>query len=816
MTAQLPLPMAPGAAIGRAVSLVEDGDGGRVFINGQLSFAWDAGDVGIRRLAAVQLVRIKAARVFEVAAGFGVDEFTVYRWGQALASGGPAGLTPERRGPKGPSKLTDAVIADIVARRAAGQSIAVVAAAVGVSVRTVSTAVALARSGAGAGASWVTGEDSSPVVAEPIPDTESDTGESSGARAGETDPDADRDVTGQFELFTAVAPDQAAGTATTAPAAAPAPVPVPPVPVSSVPVTPAPAPVPAVPGQALPVLPERVDRSAERVAARWGLLPYAPPVFAPAGRVPLAGLFLAVPGLVATGLLDCAGQVYGGVPAGFYGLDTMLTEAVLRALLGEPRAEGATRVNPTDLGRVLGLDRAPEVKTVRRKTAVLADRGTATDLLTALARRHAADHPQAMNVLYVDGHVRTYHGTRKIQKTHVSRLRFPAPATVETWIVDAQGAPVWVVMAQPGASLVSEIRRLIPHVRDLVGDDRRVLVGFDRGGWSPALLNDLITAGFDVLTWRKAPAPDVPAEAFTEHTHTDDLGRLRTLTLADTTVRIPLDDSDPAAGTVALRQVSKLDSGTGRQVHILTSRTDLSPAQVCFRMSARWRQENYFRYGRIRFALDSHDSYAVTDDDPGRSVPNPAKKAAHQQVQAARARLHRAETHRDEQFLALRSPQPGAPSVITNQVHDAITEPVRAARAELDTATAKHRQTPTRLPLGQVRPGQQVLDTETKLLTHAIRMTAFNTQTHLARTVTTSTSFAKAGNEAHALVRAALHSTGDIDPTTTPGVLHIRLDPQPTPRATAAVAELCTALNSTATVYPGTDLQLHYSVKPHR
>jgi hypothetical protein len=284
--------------------------------------------------------------------------------------------------------------------------------------------------------------------------------------------------------------------------------------------------------------------------------------------------------------------------------------------------------------------------------------------------------------------------------------------------------------------------------------------------------------------------------------------------VADATVAIPRNDTDPDAGEVTLRQVSKLDPGTGRQLHILTSRTDLTAGQVCFRMGARWREENYFRYGRMHFALDAHDSYTVADDDPDRSVPNPAKKTAHQAVQAARARLARAETRRDEQLLALRSPAPGVTAVITNQTHNQITDPVHAARAELDAAAAAHRATPTRLPLGQVRPGQQVLDTETKLLTHAIRIAAFNTQTMLARTITTSTGFAKAADEAHALVRTALAGTGDIRPAA--GQLHIRLDPMHTPRATAAIAELCTALNDTAAVFPGTDLQLHYSVKPHR
>jgi hypothetical protein len=93
-------------------------------------------------------------------------------------------------------------------------------------------------------------------------------------------------------------------------------------------------------------------------------------------------------------------------------------------------------------------------------------------------------------------------------------------------------------------------------------------------------------------------------------------------------------------------------------------------------------------------------------------------------------------------------------------------------------------------------------------------MAAFNTQTALARTIITSTGYRKAGNEAHALVRSALAGTGDIAPA--PGRLHIRLDPLHTPRSTAALAELCTALNDAAAVFPGTDLQMHYSVKPHR
>ena len=132
------------------------------------------------------------------------------------------------------------------------------------------------------------------------------------------------------------------------------------------------------------------------------------------------------------------------------------------ALAGEPRAEGATRVPPGALGRVLGLDRAPEVKTIRRKLGELAAAGNAADLIMALARRYAAVRPGALGFLHADGHARAYYGTRNVQKTHIARLKFPAPATVETWITSQDGDPVFMVVAEPSESLAAELRLAAP------------------------------------------------------------------------------------------------------------------------------------------------------------------------------------------------------------------------------------------------------------------------------------------------------------------------------------------------------------------
>jgi hypothetical protein len=373
-------------------------------------------------------------------------------------------------------------------------------------------------------------------------------------------------------------------------------------------------------------------------------------------------------------------------------------------------------------------------------------------------------------------------------------------------------------MAAPGASLAMELRRLLPDLRRTVGDDRRVLVGFDRGGWSPALFAHMDAQGFDVLTWRKGLAQDVDLTLFTDLTYTDETGRTHQWRVADTTVDLSTGDDQ----VFTMRQVTLLvaNNKTGRQehpaastrqIHILTTRGDLPVEQVIYRMGSRWRQENYFRYARMHFDLDSHDAYATTDDDPTRMVPNPAKKKAHQQVMAARARYERTLAATDAALLEAVSPPPGVTVVITNTAHDRLTADLRATESDLDAAQAAHRAIPARLPLGQVNPGQQVLDIQTKLITHAIRITAFNTATALARAIRVHTGYARANHEAHALVRQALTSSGDIDPGD--GTLTVRLDPLPTSRATAAIAQLCEHLTSTQTRYPGTNLTLRYEIK---
>jgi hypothetical protein len=762
MLTQVPLPLLPrdAAQIAPGVGVVAGPDGGGVvWVHGLATFAWDAGDEAARRLAAVQLVQLKAASQMQVALAFGVIPVSVWRWAKALAGGGVAALVPAVKGPQRASKLTPQVIGQIRELDRQGTGKAAIAAAAGVSESSVRTVLRPARPAAGS----------------------QDTGPADGIPAGQDPARADRTDAGT-DLADGADADE---------------------------------PEPEVPA----VLPDPVPRDGERALARFGLLGEgAVPVFTPGARYPLAGLLLALPPLAASGLLGCARQVYGRLRNGFYGLEVMLVVLVFMALLREARAEGATRIPPEALGRVLGLDRAPEVKTIRRKLAELAAAGKAAELQLSLARHHAQASPDTLGFLYTDGHTRAYFGKRDIQKMHVTRLKFPGPATEETWVTGSAGDPLLVVMAQPSSSLAAQIRSLLPDLRQIAGENRMPVLCFDRGGWSPALFADIIDAGFDLLTYRKNDTgkeiPDLPEDAFSTARQSGDDGREHTYDLAEAAISLTVSEGEHKGRVLELRQVTRRKPGDTRQVHILTTRpaAALPAAAVIYRMTSRWREENYFRYGRAHFALDALDTYAVTAEDPDRKVPNPEKKKAAAAVKTAKKTLAAAEAAREAKLAALRSPAPGQAAVITNTMLARLDSPVGGARRDLETAQAASKAIPAKIPLSEHNPDMVKLDTETKLITHAIRMAACNTETILARAL--NGHYARAGDEAYALIREALHTSGDI--TIRDGVLNIRLDALSAPRRTRALAALCEQLNTTPATYPGTRLALHYEVKDHQ
>ena len=775
----LPLLPAGARSVGPSAGLAEDPQGGGVvFVFGLATFGFVAGDEAGRRLAAVQLVTTRIASAAEVAPAFGVSAATLWRWVGAFRGGGVLALVRYRPGPRGASKLNAALAARIVALAATGLTLAEIAARTGVSTATVRVAL-----GRVTPRTARTVETAAPPAADDGDgDVDGDVVESADDQGDDQgdDQDDDRgDARGDDDEDDARCDDAAAAE--------------------------------------LVVLAAPVPRTAERVAARFGDLVEAPVVITEGAQLPQAGLLLALPALEATGLLTVAEQVLPPMRKGFYGLRAVLLMGVFMALLREPRAEGATRLRPVDLGRLLGLDRAPEVKTLRRKLAELAGHGRGAQLQAAIAARHATTRPDAVGFLYLDGHVRVYSGTRVLPKTHIARMRIAGPATEETWVGDADGDPVMVLTAAPSQSLAAELRRTLPDLRAIVGPDRACTVVFDRGGYSPAVFAEIVAAGFDLLTYYKGAWARTPQDTFTTTVFVTPDATKKTYQLAERPIELVV-PAVPATPSAPARAASKITSRLivrrspdGHQTPILTSRTDLSAAEIAYRMAARWRQENYFKYARHHFALDALDSYADQGDDLERLVPNPAKATALARVAQARTDLATAHAQVSAAIdaAAARARQPGSGGTAT--VDPAADNAQTAAETALADAQTASRATPSHLPLGQVRPGTRLLETERKLLTHAIRMSAYNTESALARLLRPH--YARGQDEARSLLREAFTLPGDLQ--LLGDTLHVRLDPASAPRRSRALAALCAELTDTETRYPGTNLTLTYSIKQH-
>jgi len=527
--------------------------------------------------------------------------------------------------------------------------------------------------------------------------------------------------------------------------------------------------------------------------ASVGLLYDAVPIFRDGTHVPRAGVLLAIPALIDSGVFDIARSVYGSIGPAFYGLRTTMVTLLFAALLRIKRPEGFKEHSPQDLGRLLGLDRAPEVKTVRRKLDRLAASGRAADFGRALAKRRVERLGDAIGFLYVDGHVRVYHGKHDLPKTHVARMRISMPATSDYWVNDEKGDPLFVLTAPANAGMVKMLPEVLAEIRELIGE-RRLTVVFDRGGYSPKLFKAIIKAGFDILTYRKAPFRRVRLSGFERKSEIINDKKVE-YTLSDQNVRIK--------GAPLLRQVVRLSGDGQHQTPIITSRRDLSAVQVAFHMFERWRQENFFKYLREEYALDALVDYLVEPDDETREVPNPARKAIDKQLRAAVADFKRLQAeHGFEATMNLQDLKDFA-----RRNHKRI-DALFAALKKVMALEKKRASIPTRVAVGTVKEEVLKLSTERKHLTNLLKMVAYQAQSELVRLI--APHYKRAEDEGRTLIQTALNCAADIE--VRENELVVTLAPLSSPHRSKAVAALCEEMTARRVTFPGTEFTLRYSV----
>lgn len=531
-----------------------------------------------------------------------------------------------------------------------------------------------------------------------------------------------------------------------------------------------------------------VKRHLDRTLARVGLLPEAEPIFSAAESVQGAGVLLALPVVSALGLFEVGQKVYGRLKNGYFGLTSVLLIFVFMALLRIKSIEQLYRKAPGELGRLLGLDRAPEPKTLRRKLKEMGLWEKAQAFREAFSRRWAALQPDLLGFLYIDGHVRPYHGrTHKLAKAYVTVRRLAMPATTDYWVNDAFAQPLFFVTAPLNEELLEVMdTKLLPHIRELAAEQRVTLI-FDREGYSPKRFQAWSTQGFDVLTYRKGSYEPWLTDVFSEHEAVVS-GRRTTYLLAERSVVM--------RRGFWMREIRCLTK-SGHQTAILTTLQDPSAIDLACRMFSRWQQENFFRYMRQEFALDRLATYAFEPVDPERLIPNPEKRDLKKQLDSLRAQ--RTKIEQELGRLALNPPSAAHDASVLHQQIEALDPQIEDTRTRLKDA-------PKKVPVKQLKTPIVKLEPERKIISDCIKMVAYRAETELAHLV--GPLLGSQHDEARAFLQSVFQATADLLPDPDRKLLVVRFHALSTPRANRTLHALCDIINDYDTTYPGSTSRL--------
>jgi len=541
-------------------------------------------------------------------------------------------------------------------------------------------------------------------------------------------------------------------------------------------------------------------KETERVLACKGAMAEALPEFSSNEGVHYAGVLLALPFLAGLNYLSNGQKVYCTLKKGYYGLQSILLTFAFMALLRMKNPEQLKNGNPGDFGIVLGLDRCPEVKTLRRKLSELGLQSKSGKFMEGLSRNWADQDKDILGFSYIDGHVRPYHGRKHtLPKTHVARRRLCMPATTDFWVNGSNCEPLLFVTTEANNSLLSTVENdIIPELNRLSKDDRVTLV-FDREGWSPDRFLKWRESGVDVLTYRKGKYEPWPKDCFMEVT-SQVRGEPLTYMLGERSIKIN------KKGWV--REVRRL-CDNGHQTSVISTRQDLSMEEVARRMFFRWNQENYFKYMREEYSLDHLVSRDVEPADVERMVPNPQKKQMVKECSKKMRQLKKKKEH-----YATKAADNDEKKCRTmrgfNISNYGLKTEIKRMEEEIETLMAQIKQLPDKVKINQILNEDEIvrLETEKKRLTDTIKMTCYRAETELIKTIEQTQCFSKTMDEGRVFIKKVFQQPADIIPHHDDGRMEVRFHTMSTMRENKALKELCSIVNKENFSYPGTKLKL--------
>lgn len=551
-------------------------------------------------------------------------------------------------------------------------------------------------------------------------------------------------------------------------------------------------------------------RASERMAAAVGLAECATARFEPAHDVTMGGLLVGLPALCANGLLSGIGK-HLHLAAGFYSCLHILLTLGFMALGRIRRPEGLRHIPPGELGKAVGLDRVPEARTLREKITEMASNGNPGAWLKELTKTWMADDPDEAGYLYVDGHIRVYHGNKaNLPRRYVSRERLCLHGTTDYWVNDAVGRPFFVVSKAVTDGLAETLLKDIvpelltavprqPTEEELRTDPilHRFVIVFDREGASHSLFAALWKMRIGAITYRKNVKDVWPEDEFVESIVPIPGGGNTKMKLAKRETTLNSDDA-----SIPVTEVRRLTE-THHQTAVICSARALEGVVIAGRMFSRWCQENFFAYMMKHYDIDGLVQYGAEPLPGTLAVVNPAWRDLDKAVRKSLSTVRKLQA----KLGAVTLSADGAD--VQKKAEN--LQNLQTAQAELDCLRSERKKTSRKVKLASLpedqRPTQ--LTPLNKQLTDTVKMIAYRAETAM---VAILRRYLKKEDEARALIRELFVSSADIEPDDLAKTLTIRIHRMACPAHDNAIAELLKELSKEEFAHPETGAKMIFTL----
>ena len=531
-----------------------------------------------------------------------------------------------------------------------------------------------------------------------------------------------------------------------------------------------------------------------------------------------AGVLLALPALISQGLLRYEDKFK--LEKVYYPTSSVFLSLAMLSLLRVKTLSGVDSLPSGELGKTIGLDRIPEVKTLRTRISDFCQKADVESWSMMLSRDWMEESPELSAILYIDGHIKLYYGKETSPpKRFVSRMRLCLSGTTDYWVNDVLGQPFFVVNKTISNGLIQTIKedlldkfnRDVPNQpsQDELLENKyksRYMLVFDREGYSPDFFYDLWEERISIATYKKNVTDKWDGTEFSKHTGILPFGTEKTIELGERGVLLQNKGRNKMIWAREIRNKSK----SGHQTSIVTTNYTLSIIMIGLYMFARWSQENFFKYMMQEFGIDTLVSYFKDKITDTALLVNPEYRTLENERKKITSKLNRVKAKFATLTLQAESIEEKAMEKYLSKKEE-LKDEIEHKEKDIEQIKLQKKSVPRKITYSEL-PENKKFDNvinQRKHFLDTIKLIAYRAETSLSNMIK---EYMSHKDESRLLLKQIYKTDANLIVDNENKNLIVEIHRLAHWKDDVVLEKLCAAMNDTETKFPDSNLTLSYKL----